>query len=195
MQRQEAITGSRRLSLERADGVEQIRLRARRSWPAILFLAIWLLPWMVGLVAISAELRDGLDSSLLLGWAACAGCVLLAAALLAWYLAGSTVLRVDRGALEIRQSLVGRGWLRRFEGGEIRALAVADASPSQGSGWLQPEEGSCIRFDYRGRSIQAAKGITPAEARTIVDVVAKSLPASATPDPEAGLRSREEPAR
>jgi len=169
--------------VERANGVEEIRLRAKRNRAAMLFIPVWLVPWTIGFVAIAADLLREFDARLLLGLAVCAGCLLLGAALLAWYFAGFTALRVVRGDLEIDHRLAGLGWVRRFEGGEIRGLEVAAAPPFNGSGWLQPEEGLCIRFEHGGRIVHVAKGIEEAEGRSIVDFLGAKLPASATSQP------------
>lgn len=171
MTKRDEATRSRRLVLEQVNGVEQIRLRKKQHWPLILFLSLWLLPWMGVLVYVTPQIIERFELRLLLGWAALAPVPLLSAAVLAWYLVGSVVVRVVRGDVEICYKLFGCFWVRRFQGSIIRDLAVA-ATPDHD--WY----GSCIRFNHQGRTIHAATGIERVEAQTIVDFLSKRLPSS-----------------
>jgi hypothetical protein len=112
-----------------------------------------------------------------LGWVAAAGTI-------AWMFTGSQTLKVVDGDLEVANHALGfsRRWL--YQGSMIRHLAVA-AQP----GWpfrfywqipfVSNTRQGAIRFDYGARTYYIADGLDEAEARLIVDRLAKRLPAGA----------------
>ena len=181
MSGRDAKTKPRRIVLERADGVEQIRVRAKLYWAAILFIPVWLFIWTVGLVVGVADLVGDFELVKLLWLALVAAVWLLGAAMLGWHLIGSEILRVVRGDLEIGFRLLGLGWTRRFPGHEVSGLTVADAPPYRAgrAGWLYPGEGSSVRLKRRGRTIHAATGVDEAAAQAIVEHLRKRLPKGA----------------
>ena len=161
-------------------GGEEIRVGAKRNLPAILFLPLWLSVWTVGMAVGVAQLAEDFAPAPLLWLALLTVIWLLVGALLGWYLAGSTVLRVEGGDLEIGARLLGITRTRRYRASEVSGLTVA-ASPPYHVGRTAgpfPGEGCRIRFNYGTRTVHAATGRDEAEAHLILERLRKRLPRS-----------------
>jgi hypothetical protein len=174
---------------ELVDGVEQVRIPLRRNWFVLLFLCFWICGWTVGGIAAIYQVAANFDWFLLfwlggwaLGW-------LFAAATIASQLAGSEVIRVVGGNLEISTGVGALRWRRLYRGASIRYLASSDPNPL-GWAWTHSQapfgkrRQGAIKFDYGAQTIYAATAAEEAEGRTIVEWLRPKLPASAT-DPAA----------
>jgi len=173
--------------VELVDGCEQLRIPVRRNWAFTLFLGFWLALWSVGGVVVIVELIRHFDPFLLLwltfwalGW-------LFAAATLAALVAGSEVVRVVDGDLELS---AGVGFMRRawrYRGSAIRELRRAETM-----GWgpwfarsqpmpifLRPRTGA-VRFDYGADTVYFASGVDGPEGSQIAAWLAKRLPPAAS---------------
>jgi hypothetical protein len=173
-----------RFSVEQTSEGEQIRIKARRQWFAMLFLPVWLTGWTFGGASAVGQILSQFEWFLaiwLCFWAA--GWVVAAGTLL-WMAVGSETLRVVDGDLEVAQNALGlsRRWL--YEGRQIRQLRAAD-QPLWASSfyWQVPFVRSnrfgAVKFDYGSRTIAVAPGLDAAEGRMIVDQLGRWLPASA----------------
>ncbi|MES2054442.1 MAG: hypothetical protein V4564_00765 [Pseudomonadota bacterium] len=177
-----------RHSVERIDGVEQIRVPVRRQWYALVFIAVWLILWTIGGIAAMSELARHFEPFLvfwLSGWAIG---WLFAALTVAGQIGGSEVIRVVNRDLEVSS---GVGLLRRtwhYRGDAIHHLASHDpvVGPFQMASQLQwpifwrPRIGA-VKFDYGASRIFLSAGVDEPEGRMIVDWIARRLPASAGP--------------
>lgn len=175
--------GAERFSVEQTAEGELIRIRARRQIFPMLFLPIWIVGWTIGGVFAMMTLLTDFQLFLvvwLCGWAVgwCA-----AAGSLVWMITGSETLRVTGGDLEIAHHVFGasRRWL--YQGSQLRGLDVAGqgAFPFQFQfqiPFFRTKQGT-LKFDYGARTYYAAAGLDEAEARLIVDRLAKSLPTTA----------------
>ena len=178
--------GTERFTVEYGAGGQLIRIPARRQIFVLLFLSVWLCGWTVGgfaaLYALFAHFSYFLVFWLCgwaLGWCLAAGTV-------AWMLGGSETVRVIGTDLELGQHVFGysRRWL--YQGQQIRNLSAAGQAPwpfqSQFQ-WNVPffrtSRFGSVKFDYGPRTTYFAPGLDEAEARLIVDRLAKSLPSGA----------------
>lgn len=168
-----------RFVVEHGEYGERVRIKPRKQIFAMLFLPFWLAGWTFGgIEAISQVLTTGEPFLIfwLCGWAV--GWV-FAASVLAWMFTGSETLQVQGRDFEISHGALGfkRRWL--YDGSVIRNFSVASqsawASQFQVPFFRVPQNGS-IKFDYGPRTIYFAAGLDEAEARLIVDRLAKRLP-------------------
>jgi hypothetical protein len=175
-----------RFIVEVSDGVEQIRIKARRNWFMIPFLVVWLTLWTLGGAAALFALAAKFDLFLLVWLVGWAGGWLLAAATIAWQLSGAETLRVVGGDLEIGYAFFGFARRRLYRGADISGLAASAGSDifsrmySAYPPFLSWGRTGSIKFNYGARMIQAAAGLDEAEGRMIVDHLRRRLPASAT---------------
>jgi hypothetical protein len=166
-------------------GVEQIIIPARRNWFTLLFLGVWLALWTLGGIAVIYAQLAQFEMFLLvwlcgwaLGWA-------YAASTIAWQLTGCEIIRVEGHRLihSCRAPL----WNRDlgYEVAEIQGLA-ADRGLSMFENFntqtplLTFGRVGTIKFHYGSKTIRMGASIDEAEARQIVDWLAKRLPLSAS---------------
>ena len=174
-----------RFAIERMDGGERIRIKARKNWLGLLFLCVWLTGWTAGGVLAMSALTTRFDTFLLawlcawaLGWA-------FAATTIAWQLTGAETLRATAGDLEIGWEFAGLGRHRFYRGHEISRLAAGGADDIMARMyWIYPpflnfSNSGSVRFDYGARTIHAAAGLDRAEGEMIVEHLRRGLPASA----------------
>jgi hypothetical protein len=176
--------GKERFQVERTFDGEQIRIKARRQIFAMLFLPLWLAGWTAGGVAAITQVLHHFEPFLLiwlcgwvLGWIFASGTLL-------WMFAGWETLEVVHGDLEVTHRAWGlkRTWL--YQGAMIRGLDVTSqpawpfGSQGQIPFFTNTRQGS-IRFDYGARTYFLAAGLDEAEARRIVEILARYLPQDA----------------
>jgi hypothetical protein len=180
---------SARFSVEMAQGVEQIVVKASRNWLVIPFLSIWLFLWTLGgVTAISALFTDK-EATLFLsiwligwafGWA-------FAANWLGWQLAGKIILSVDQGALVYRWQMPLLSRTKLYDATQIRNLAGAEIGGmfAMFAMWqpayppFYPMQSGSVKFDYGGRTMRIVPGLDESEGRLIVERLAPKLPAGA----------------
>lgn len=173
-----------RFTVDSSQSGEPIRIRPR--WPIFptIFLTFWLSAWTFGGVMAISQLLQQFSIFLALwlcGWLA--GWIFAAASLF-WIFFGAEILSVQGSDLLIlHQTPV---WSRRrlFEGTRIRHLKPSPQTPfavrmNAFIGFGNSSSGS-IQFDYGPRTVFAASGLDEAEARMIIDILKRRLPASAT---------------
>lgn len=171
--------------VEVADGTEQLRIPARRFWPIVPLLLLWLVLWGYGGVASFGTLlqNSGLFMVIwLIFWCAA---LIAGAFTLASMVAGSEIVRVTNGDLEISSGVgrLRRRW--RYRGAAIRNLRRWDA-PEWGyaSGRahfllpiLQRARSGAVRFDYGVECIFFANGVEGPEGAMIAEWLRQRLPA------------------
>ena len=178
--------GKPRHLIERTRQGDVIRVRAPRPIGAMLILALWLAGWTAGGgFAIKALLLQKFEPFLLFwlcGWAA--GWI-FAARTLAAMLFGSQTLAIVGRDLEIGTHIGPFSRRKLYRGMDIRNLmaSAAPASARGSFGWSgsQATQGGAVQFDYGARTIYVAAGLSEAEGRSIVQHLARRLPASALP--------------
>jgi len=176
--------GKERFQIEKTFDGELIKVRARRQIFPMLFLPIWLAGWTAGGVAAITQVIQHFEPFLvfwLCGWAV--GWVAVSGTLV-WMFTGAETVKVVHDDLEVTHLALGfkRTWL--YQGNMIRALGVA---PQPGwpfrFQWQIPffsnTRSGAIRFDYGARTYYLAAGLDEAEARRIIDILAKALPDAA----------------
>jgi hypothetical protein len=179
-------TGRARFAIESVDGVEQIRIKARRSWLALAFLLFWIAIWSIGGATAAVQAARSLDPFLLVWLVFWAFGWIFAATTIAWQLSGAEILRVIGGDLEIGYAISGLARRRLFRGSEIRRLSAATGGADIFTQmqaiyppFLSRVKTGSLKFDYGARTIRAAPGLDEAEARIIVDHLRRRLPAMA----------------
>jgi hypothetical protein len=181
--RYEAVRAPR-FTVEIADGTEQIRIKARRNWFALLFLVFWLTLWTGGGIMAIVQLTRDFEIFLLVwlvGWAVG---WLFAAIAITWQLVGVETIRVIGGDLELGYSMAGMTRRRLFRGSEISGLAPAPMGPmsrmqSAHPPFLNWSKAGSVKFNYGPRTVHAAAGLDEAEGRMIVEHLRKRLPVGA----------------
>src|SRR5262249_38736022 len=173
-----------RYTIRSEAGAITIACPPRRSWFALLFLAVWLGGWTVGGLSALGDITKPGDHQAFLafwlgGWLAGEVCVL---AVVGWQLAGLEQLTIVRGNLVQRVSIAGIGHDREFSGAEIRNLR---ASPQMVPGWAVQRafwppflgaSNGAIAFDYGAKTYRIGASLDEAEARQIVATLSKQYP-------------------
>lgn len=175
-------TGRTKYQIEWADGVEQLRLPARRSWPVSAFLALWLVGWTLGggaaLAATDAMIMMWLGLWAL-GW--CSALILLMG-----LVAAVDIIRVYDGKLVItrRAGPLARTWNYRI--GALTNLRI-DTTAWSGDGAdgaehfvLLKQQWGAVRFDHEAETIYLAPHVSEAEAERVFDWLKQRLPISAS---------------
>jgi hypothetical protein len=168
----------------------RITIPARRNWPIILFLGVWLMGWAVGEVFVGATLFGGLYAVLtgqpqaadalggqsgglfmivwLTLWTAGGGFALFT---WLWNVAGKEIAFVDGDSLTIKKAVLGVGRSRRYAAAYVDRLR---ASGTQGDTQV-PWTGG-LTFDYGGSTVQFGAGLNQAEARQVLERIADRFP-------------------
>ncbi|TFI56368.1 hypothetical protein E2493_20600 [Sphingomonas parva] len=174
-----------RFAIRHVDGIEQIRIPARRSAFVLVFLCIWLAGWTAGGVAALYEVVRTGDAFLLLWLTFWAVGWLFVAATILWQLSGAETIAVVTGDLEIGHRMLGLSRRRYYRGAEIRRLAAEAPAPLAARMQAAPppflgmQGAGSIRFDYGARTIRAAAGLDRPEAEAIVAHLRARLPLAA----------------
>jgi len=155
-----------------------ILVPAKKQWPALLFMCLWLGGWAMGEVAAlrqvffgeSQGLPDAFLAFWLLGWTAGG---LFAISTVLWMLAGSEKITLTPTALLIRKQILGLGSSTSYDLGQITALRVNRNFDQSGNrtGSL-PTPGisklGTVAFDYGAATVRFAAAIEEGEAAMIV---------------------------
>jgi hypothetical protein len=173
-----------RFEIEQGLGGERIRIRARRSIFALLFIPFWLVMWTIGGVTAATQLLRGFDPFVafwLVAWGAGELAVTFA---WFWMLWGAELVGVTGGDLELGQRLCGLTRSRLYRGRDIRNLSAAEAPPFYAQAqlnipFLMRGRYGAVKFGYGGRTIRFAQGLDEAEGRLIVERLLRHLPAEA----------------
>lgn len=174
-----------RYQIEKTRQGDVIRVRAPRPIGGMAFLAFWLAAWTVGGGTAMRALLSNHEPFLLFwlcGWAV--GWV-FAARTLAAMMFGSQTLAIVGRDLEIGNHIGPFARRKLYRGMDIRNLMVSPAPASARGpfGWSghQAAQGGTVQFDYGARTLYVAAGLSEAEGRSIVQHLARRLPASALP--------------
>jgi hypothetical protein len=177
-----------RFSVDSAEGVETIRIPARRNWLVLPFIALWLLMWTIGGGGAATALLNRFDPFLLLWFVIWAAAWLVAAAIVLWQVWGAEYLRAVGGDLEVGYAFPGFRKSRLYRGSHIRSLTASDTGNmfarmnSALPPFLNWARSGSIKFDYGARTIRAAEPLDEAEGRMIVEHLRRHLPATAVED-------------
>jgi hypothetical protein len=151
---------------------------ARRHWPVLLLLAVWLTGWFFGETSALQRLlhpheRDGRGfmAFWLVGWTIGGA---LAASAFVWMLLGREVIVMDGRVLSLRSELLGLplGRERRYALSDVKDLRcspLAQLPRSRRSVGL-------IAFDYGAKTIRFAADVDEAEAKMIVSRLTARTP-------------------
>ena len=175
--------GRPRYRIEWKEGVEHLRLPARRAWLGSAFLSTWLLLWAWGggKTAIK-HLQDPMIPIWLVLWLLVLGGTTL---LLLGHLVGVDIIRVHQGELAItrRAGPVARTW--RYSTGMITNLRIDmsrwDGDGADGAQYVPytKQQWGAVRFDYGAETIHLAPHVDAPEAAKIADWLRRRLPVSA----------------
>lgn len=164
-----------RFLIETVEGVEQVRVKARRNWFVLPFLIVWLTFWTFGgIAAVTAFMADFSLFLLiwLVGWAF--GWI-FAASTIAWQLGGAEIVRVAHGDVEHVVRMPGYAKARIYRGSEVGPVQTNGSSLPflfTGQGAYPPlfhlPFGS-VKFRYGHRTIHLAAGLDEAEGEQIAD--------------------------
>jgi len=172
-----------RISVRREYGGTVIEIAARKNWPMILFMTVWLCGWAVGeyfalqtLLSSDAPIyANAFIIFWLLGWTIGGG--------FAFYtvlrqLFGREILTVESGVLTLRRTVSGLGGKREFETGRIKNIMII---PDHAVGIRKMEGkkipgrlGGRIKFDYDEKSIRFGMSLSTEEAATVVEGLRRS---------------------
>ena len=174
--------GQRRHHVAWIEGVEQLRMPARRAWFTTAFMSVWLAGW---LWAGSKVLQNPFETIVviwlipwLLGF-----CVTVI--VLAGLIAGVDEIHVQAGELVITRRVgpIYRRW--RYSTNKVRNLRM-ETTPWPGDGGdgaqytiFVKQQWGAVRFDYGAETVHVAPGISAPEAREIRDWLLRRLPVSA----------------
>jgi hypothetical protein len=175
--------GRPRYRIEWKEGVEHLRLPAKRAWLGSAFLSTWLLLWAWGggKTAIR-HLQDPMIPVWLVLWLLVLGSTTL---LLLGHLVGVDIIRVHQGELAItrRAGPVARTW--RYSTGMITNLRIDmsrwDGDGADGAQYVPytKQQWGAVRFDYGAETIHLAPHVDAPEAAEVADWLRRRLPASA----------------
>jgi len=183
--------GAARHRIVVVDGIETLRIPPRRQWFVIAFLPIWLTMWTFGGVQAMKQVVLDHEPFLvvwLIGWAA--GWI-YATTTLAMQVAGSELVHVVHGDLEVSSGVgpLRRTW--RYRGSAIGDLTSHVPTDSIWTGrgldrpfFLTPTSGA-VRFSYGAKTVYLAPGIDEPEGRQIVAWMMRRLPQRAATAPSA----------
>lgn len=155
----------------------EIVIPARRNWPLIVLMPVWLGLWAIGIAGAAGEVASGRAQGgeadflalWLLGAAGAAGFV---AYPWLWNAIGREVVGLRPGALAIRRDVAGLGLTREYGLGDVRNLRVS-LPPSEASPWAASMRfwrggAGVIAFDHGARTVRFGLGIDEAEAALVV---------------------------
>ena len=163
-------------------GAEQLRLPARRGWPVVAFLALWLSFWTWGGVQALAT-----DNRMVVVWfGLCALGWCSAAMLLMGRIAAADTVSVHAGELIIarRAGPLVRTW--RYRTSALCNLRV-DLTPWSGDGadgaehlvFLRQQWGT-VRLDHGTETVHLAPHASEADAQRVLEWLRQRLPSSAS---------------
>lgn len=170
-------SGMARHSIESVPGGMAVVIPAKRRWFVMIFLSVWLTGWTIGGASAIAELmRSGGQNAFLAVWLV--GWLfgeLFALATLAWQIRGSQRVAFTGDSVEVRMEALGLGFSRHYDPRKIQRLRVLESSMF---GRMQDPYGfsGTIAFDYGYKTIRFGPGLEAAEARMIVEKIARIRP-------------------
>ena len=176
-----AVPGNRAAVSQTPTGLE-ITVPAKRSVFIILFLAFWLVMWVVGEVSAFKQVATSgkaLSENLFMvawigGWTV-GGAFAIYTWL--WTIAGKEKLRLAPPNLVLRREVFGLGRSREFDLAHVSNLRVSTSNLS----FMDPGSalqfwgltGGPIAFDYGSKTIRFGASLEESEARRLVDQVQK----------------------
>lgn len=171
-----------RFQIVTVDGEPRLRVPARRNLLILLVLVLWLVLWAIGGAGAVASLFRRFDAFVavwLVFWVL--GFVAVGLTI-AWQLAGAETLSVTAGDLHRRLTLAGWQRHRAYRGTEIAALRAVPqlwaAGPFHASQPLLPFARGSVQFRYGARTVHLVPGLDEAEAALVVEWLAQRLPAA-----------------
>ena len=165
----------------------RITIPARRNWPLILFLGIWLCGWAIGGITVSLmTLRYafpwGLRAFMLVWLLLWTVGGLAVGYVWIWTVSGSEVLLIGGASLAVTRRTWVTSRTKRFPMAEIGHLR-ADPTPVypffdwwRFTASLWATTGGHIRFDHAARTYRLGRGIDEAEAKMVVSRILERFP-------------------
>ena len=169
---------------EREDALV-ISIPTPKIWFTMIFVPIWLLGWLYGLVMVSGSLLSdgafGQNRAFLLVWLLfwLGGGLFLIFALFRMFF-GREIVTITAADTQIRSELLGFGSSKLYDQQHIKMLRSSSGSISPFSlganmVWYGFLPGS-IAFDYGARTIRFAAGLDEAEAGALVTRISERFP-------------------
>ncbi len=167
----------------------EVTIAARRSWPVLLFLCLWLTIWSTGFFHGARSVFIGADQAPLvftcvwLGAWTMGGLAVLSTIL--WQLVGKERITADHSGIAYRVAIFGIGRTRRYGLEAISNLRAVDFSISafhNQNAMRPPFFGAItgpIAFDYGAKAVRIGASLDEAEARSLLIGLREQLPASA----------------
>ena len=180
-----------RARVEGGPGGSRIVIPAKREWPLLLFLMVWLGCWTVGGVAVAEGVvsgdTQGGGTAFSLFWLG--GWVLglaFAASAVGWSLAGKEIVQVEAGALVVTRSAGPYKRVKRFAReriGEIRlepyeglVRGLFNARHSWRAGMeMWGLGGGAIELDYGARTHRFGSKLDRPEATQVAELIRREL--------------------
>lgn len=175
-------TGRPKYRIEWKEGVEQLRLPAKKTWFGSALLSGWLLSWGGG-KAVLLHLQEPVTALWFILWM-----LVLASStvFLAGQLAGADIIRIHQNELSItrRAGPFVRTWCysTRLIGNlriDTSRWTGEDTDGNQYMPYTKQQWGS-VRFDYGAETIYLAPHVDAPEASQIADWLRRRLPAAAS---------------
>jgi hypothetical protein len=175
--------GSARFASEMQNGVETIRIPARKRMLVLIFLCIWFAAWTVGgfaaLVIFATDFSPYVAIWLgfwAIGW-------FFTAITISWQLTGYETLAIVGADLKLGQKQFGYSRSKLYRGSDIKHLSVAPrpgyfARTQLNNPFMLQAGWGSIKFDYGAKTVYAAAEVDEAEARMIIAHLLKRLPSS-----------------
>jgi hypothetical protein len=167
----------------------EVTVAARRSWPVLLFLCLWLTMWSAGFSQGAHIVFKGTDQVAplfmgvwLTGWTIGG---LAALSTILWQLVGKEHITADHDGIAYRVAIFGIGRTRSYglhAIGNLRAVDFAISAFHNQNTLRAPFFGTVtgpIAFDYGAKTVRIGASLDEAEARSLVTRLREQLPASA----------------
>lgn len=174
-----------RIQFEEVSGETKAFIPAKRNWFVILFLSFWLCAWLFGELSALNQLVNSEDQEAraflifwILGWTvggAFAGvCVF-------WQISGREIITVSEDTFAHRIEVFGLGRERLYRKLDVKELRFSPSTFSPFThqlAWMPPIIGSgwgAIAFDYGASTLRIGGSLEEAEAKLLVDKLAKKI--------------------
>lgn len=172
---------ARRSQLTKTATGFDIVIPAKRHWPVIIFLCVWLCGWVLGEVSVITKLLGGEAEKFeeqfgmivwLFGWTF-GGVVVIS--FLLWNLFGRELISVSSQTLTIRKEVFGIGQTKEFEMKSVKnmqatVIQIVGRNPEAARHLLGMIKGR-IGFDYGAKTYWFGNGLDEAEGKIVAQEI------------------------
>lgn len=174
-------------SIVNFDGIKlEIKIPSRKNWFIIIFLSVWMAGWFMGESFAINELFSGgnigSDAFLLFWLAGWTVGGFFAITILLWSLFGQETLEIERGIFKISKGISEfKLYSKSYDSNSIKNFELNPEPAGMNSIFGHKKNmgdyfgftGGKIRFDYGMKTIKFGSGIDEAEARYLIEEIAK----------------------